>query len=621
MQEEPIVNLSGAPTYSMQGIPVPPPETHALYTPLDDPTVIHGQQNDANTIYASDKTMADAAPYSKYPNFMYGWNNEDMYAQNQSGASRIWNAGVNFVNKTGAYILQNAGFVGGALGAVVGGAINIADEKLGGEGKVVAGGNAISLMTDNFLTQIGDAWKEKVQEVNPIYKTDKYTKGNIWQKLCTTSWWLDDATDRAALTGAMLLPGIAESQGLFGLAGIVMREGGAIEASGAIPRLAKFLADNPKWYGVIGKALGSKVYKAAATGVVDESTAAALAFKTAVKSAQNVEITTFNVIGQNALNGRESQTAIAKSLTEQREKGLNTYTDDDIKEMAAEGARASFWYNMPLTLLSSMWELPQVFASMRGGVNLLKKVGSWETFDEATAGIKDLAAKSMTPSLWKTAGKAVFTGFEHGQLESSQVAIGRWVEESIAGKVVDGKVEHRTDDPFTGSLKEFINNFSDPNGQNNIALGTIQGMLTTIFGRVYNSYKGTYAKENKANADLLNNINGAIAERRYFNPISDMVQKDEDGKIVTTTDKDGTQHVVLDQTKLSQLGISYVDAVKKYEDRLNAISNGDKVAVDEMNFNSLKSLANNFFQDANGKEYLQNVLKIRQVSNMARQLS
>lgn len=620
MQEEPIVNLSGTPNYSVQGIPMSPLTDNPLYTPLDDPTIIHGQRKDGNTIYASDETMAEAAPYKtgRYPTVMYGYNNENIYAQNQSGMSRIWNSGVNLVNKIGAYTLQNAGFIGGAAFAAVGGIANYMDKWGGGEGKVVEGGNAVSLMSDNFLTQLGDAWKEKVQEVNPIYKTDKYTKGTIWNKLLTTSWWLDDAMDRVALTGAMLLPGVAESQGLFGLAGIVMREGGILEASGAIPKLAKFLADNPKWYGKIGKLLGSDVYKAAATGVVDESTASVLAFKTAVKSAQNLELTTFNVIGQNGLNARETQTSIVKSLREQREKGLSNYTDEEIENMAAEGAKAAFWYNMPLTLLSSMWELPQIFSSMKGGVNLFKKITGTQGLEEFQAGLTRVAGETVKPSIWNVLGRTALTGLEHGQLESSQVAIGRDIEEAIAGKMVDGKVERNQKESFNpwdistnaaGSFREYIKNFSDPNGQNNIALGTIQGMLMTIFGRVYKGYTHEYVNQDKANKTLLDHINEAITDRRMFNPLSEIVQTDEQGNILTTKGADGKLQTVWDQSKLAQLGTSYVDHIAKFDERLRAIREGDKVKVDEMNFNSLKALAFDFFQDVNGKKYLKNVLE------------
>jgi hypothetical protein len=620
MQDEPIVNLSGAPDYSVKGTAISPP-ADPTYTPLNDPNPFPNELKN-KPIGGSDITMAEAAQYNPSKlsgGIMYGETSENTRAQNQSAISRIGNAGINLVNKTGAYIIQNAGFIGGAAFSALGGLVNYGNEALGGEGKIVANGNAVSLMSDNFLTQIGDAWKEAVQEANPIYKTDKYTNGNIWQKLATTSWWLDDAIDRAALTGAMLIPGMLESKGLFGVAGLAMREGGAIEASGMIPKVAKYLADNPKMYGTIGRALGSDVYEAAATGVVDESTAAGLAFKKAVQTAQNLEITSFNVIGQNALNGRESQTAIVKSLNEQRDKGLNTYTDDEIKDMAAEGAKASFWYNMPLTLLSSMWEMPQVFASFKGATNLLKKITGAQTSEELEQGITGAIGKSSAPSFWNLAWKAPITALEHGQLESSQVAIGRYVEEAIAGKMVDGHLEKKgqgeafnpwnISDAMTGSFGEYINNFHDPNGENNIALGTIQGLLTTIFGRAFKGFTGEYSKQDKANDNLLKGMNEALASRRLFNPISDMVETDKEGNIVTVKGDDGKQHVKLDQDKLAQLGVSYVDAIKNYEDRLKYIANGDKVSVDMMNFNSLKALAANFFQDAHGKEYLKNVLR------------
>jgi hypothetical protein len=302
---------------------------------------------------------------------------ENFAAYGQSGANRIWNSGVNFVNKIGSYTLQNAGFIGGAAFAAAGGIANYVDKTAGGTGKIINNGNAVSLMSDNFLTKIGDAWKEAVQEANPIYKTDKYTQGSIWQKLASSSWWLDDAMDRASLTISMLVPGILESATPFNLAGLAER-GGMLESKGVVTKLIqKELADNPELYGKLAKEGANAVYEEgatggiAATGNVDMATNVALNFKNAVRTAQRIEITSFNVIGQNGLNARGTQTSITKSLTEQRGKGLNNYTDEEIKNLSADGGRASFWWNMPLTLLSSMWELPQVFSSMRGSVSFL----------------------------------------------------------------------------------------------------------------------------------------------------------------------------------------------------------------------------------------------------------
>lgn len=530
-------------------------------------------------------------------------NQEDYKAEGQSGWDRAGNAGFQFVNKVGAYLTQTAGFIGGAVGATVGGAINLTNQAFGGSGKVVSGGNAISNMTDNFVDKLADSWKDTVQENNPIYKTDKYTNGNIWAKLGTTSWWLDDAMDRLALTGAMLVPGVLEAKGV-GLFGTAVKAGESMEATGMGAKAIKAMADNPELYGQVGKALGNAVYKSAVDGSVDLVGNAALNFKNVMKGAQTMELTTFNVIGQNALNGREAQTSIRKTLQDQRDQGLNTLSDSDIEDKAAKGAIESFWYNMPLTALSSAWELPQIFSSMKGGQNILKRLGNVDSMEELEQGLSTIASSSSKPGLLKTLGKAGLTALEHGQLESSQVAIGRYIENAIAGKTVNGKVETDEDNPLMGSIKEYINNFSDPNGQNNIALGTIQGLLTTIFGRAYKGYKGEYKAEDTRNANFIDHINQAIAQRRFFNAPENMMVKNDDGSVKMENDKP-----VFDQSKLSQLGASYANHVKNYYDRLDALKNGDKTAIDQMNFDSLSGLARDFFQDAKGKDYLINVLK------------
>ncbi len=108
---------------------------------------------------------------------------ENEFRWGQTGWARTANTLDNLVEKTGAYIIQNAGFIGGAIPAAIGGTANM----ISGNEK----GNTVSLMTDNFLVKLGEAWKEKVQERAPIYKSDYYSKGTIWGKLATTDWWLD----------------------------------------------------------------------------------------------------------------------------------------------------------------------------------------------------------------------------------------------------------------------------------------------------------------------------------------------------------------------------------------------------------------------------------------------
>lgn len=555
------------------------------------------QPNEFNTIDANQ--VPNDGRYSK---FYSGMDNENLYHNMQSGWDRIGNSAVNFVSKFGSYLTQTAGFLGGAIPAAIGGIANDTNKLFGGDGRVVNDGNAVSDMTDNWLVNFADAWKDKTQEEFPIYKGDKYTKGNIWQKLGSTDWWLDDFVDRLALTGATIVPGFLEAKGV-GLFGTAVKDG-VLEATGVGAKAIKALADNPELYGKIGKVLGNAVYKSAATGVSDLTGSVALNFQNVMKTAQYAEIMGFNTVGQNALNGRESQVAIRKALIEQNEKGLTNYTPEEIDQKAAEGAMKGFWYNMPLTLLSSAWELPQVFSSMRGSQNMLKKLGTVNNFEEIEQGLAGITAKSANPGWLKTTGKALFTGFEHGQLESSQVAIGRAIENTIAGKIEDGKVVKENNNIFASSYKEYLNNFSDPNGQNNIALGTIQGIFTTLFGHGKSLYNGEYTAQDESTKSFVNTINSAIASRRFFSSPDNMLAKDENGKPIIT---DGKPQ--FNQQVLSQLGLSLIDAQKKYEDRIAAVKAGDKTSVEMMNHQSLAALARDFFPDAGGMDYLKSVLE------------
>ena len=142
------------------------------------------------------KELADNKRYKFYNPTVT--NQEDYHRWGQTGWERAGAAADNFVEKTGAYLVQTVGFIGGAMAGIVGGSINYADQWTGGDGKVVSSGNAISLLTDNFLTNLGEVWKENVQERSPIYKSSAYTDGNIWQKLGSSDWWLDDAIDRSS---------------------------------------------------------------------------------------------------------------------------------------------------------------------------------------------------------------------------------------------------------------------------------------------------------------------------------------------------------------------------------------------------------------------------------------
>ena len=189
-------------------------------------------------------SAATLKAHDRYSMYRPGVDYEDIYAQAQSGWDRVANAGVQFVNKVGSYLTQAAGFIIGAVPAAIGGAVNIGNEWVGGNGKVVNNGNAVSYMTDNFLVNLGDVWKEAVQDAHPIYKPYNYTHGDIWSKLNSRSWWLDDATDRLALTASMIIPGVIEARGV-GLFGAMADEAGVLRGTGIASKGIQALSENP----------------------------------------------------------------------------------------------------------------------------------------------------------------------------------------------------------------------------------------------------------------------------------------------------------------------------------------------------------------------------------------
>jgi len=537
---------------------------------------------------------------SRYKSFILGADNESINAELQTGWNIVGHAADNLVEKVGAYATQTAGFIGGALGAAAGGSINLINEGLGGDGKVINKGNAISYLTDNFLTELGDAWKENVQERSPIYKPKSYTEGNIWQKLGTKEWWLDDAIDRVALTGAMLLPGMAEAKGL-GLFGAAIDEAGMLKATGLGAKAIETLAENPGLYNRIGKVLGSNIYAEAAGGAADLNAATALKFKGLIQAAQKVELYTWNVVGQSGLNGREAQVGIRKALNEQRDAGLNNLSDEQIEDKAAEGAAKGFWYTMPLSLIGSLVELPQIFSTAKTSESLLKKFFDKETGQMVEGALEQTAKPSFGKLLLKTIG----TGFEHGQNESAQVAVGRYLEESIAGKTKDQKVSLDEQNPFISIAKNWIDNVNDPNGQNNIALGTIQGILMSVGGHAKSVYSGEYAKTDTRNRNFINNLNQAKARRRFFTTPDDFYEKDANGKV--EVHENGNPK--FNQDRLAEAGMSLIDAQDQRDQWVNAVHNQDYSKLEDLKFNSLASLAQNFFDDPKGMQYFTNLLK------------
>jgi broad specificity phosphatase PhoE len=458
-------------------------------------------------------------------------NNETFYADHQGFGKMAANSLVNLVGKTAAYITQNAGFI---LGAPV----------------AVATQN-ISNLTDNFLTRTGDWLKDKVSAAFPIYKSDQYQNGSIWGKLGTAGWWLDDGMDRAALTLAMLAPGMAETKGL-GLFGTAVDEAGALRTTGLISKAVKTIASNPDTYG---------------------------------RYLTNAELTAWNIIGQSGLNGKETQEAVLKA------------TGD--KDKAAAAASKSFWETVPITLLGSLAEIPQMFSTVSTAKYALNKLFNPQT-GEAVEGALD-----FSKSVGKTIRNSLLTGLEHGQNESLQVAISRYNEDSNTEDPKNPGHMKDTRGLIPGIIGDWIDNIHDTNGQNNIALGTIQGMLMTIGGIAKDKYiTHDTAKEEARAKDVYAQIVQAKLARSYYN--GDFNQRDEQGKLVL--DEKGDP--IPDPQKMANIGMSLIGLQNNLELKKKALDAGNYTLAAYIDHQMLAGFAQNFFSDPAGMKHLSSLLKL-----------
>jgi hypothetical protein len=540
----------------------------------------------ANATPDSTKYTYDASELSdRYKKVLPDVNNEYVHHEGQSSMDRIGNAAVNLVAKTGGFLTQTAGFIVGAPAAL-------------------ATWN-ISNLTDNFLVKAGDAINKGIEDTNPIYKGKQYTEGNIWQKLSTTDWWLSDAVDRTALTIATIVPGFAEAKGLglFGsLATDVAETGSAARATGVGAKLIESAMTNPQEFGTMGKLFSRGLYSAAAKfGATGDAAVSGW-----LKTMTGAELFGMGVVGQSGLNAKEAQESVKQSLIDQRVQGLNDFTDQQIEERASQAAVKGFWYTAPLSFINEALELPMLFSSVRNAKgSLLNKV-----FNPQTGEVLADALAKQTPAWYKVAFKAAYTGLEHGQNESMQVAIGRTLEEEYgARKDARGRILPGTGLEYTGEgnsiLQNFIDNVNDPNGQNNIALGTIQGMLTALVGFGKDIKTDRYGKELTQRKSVHDQILQAKLDRRYYE--TDFAQRDGNGKMIV----DAKGNVQFDQQKLADAGLSLAGVQKDIQYMYNAMQNEDYTEVQRLQDKSLAGFAYNFLNDSNGIIHLNNLLKIK----------
>ena len=219
MQDEPIVNLSGTPNYpnySVDGSPISAPLQDSLYTPLDDSSIIHGVK-DKTGFGASDVTMSQAAPYrtGRFPNVMYGYNNEEMYAQNQSfGSKMISGVGKGLVLTGTTFLQSTAGLLNG-----------IAEWKKQGK---------LSGFYNNEFNRSLDEFNKKMEDVLPNYYTEAEKSAHWYSpsKIFSGNFLWDGIIKNLGFSAGAALAGGVYGAGIKGITSLLTQ----------IPKLAKLVS-------------------------------------------------------------------------------------------------------------------------------------------------------------------------------------------------------------------------------------------------------------------------------------------------------------------------------------------------------------------------------------------
>jgi len=500
-------------------------------------------------------------------------DNEQRFHDAQSTWQRAGDSLAQGVIKTAGYALQNLGFLAGAPAAIATG--------------------DITNMNDNFLVKANDAIKEYAQDKFPIFKGSQYTTGNIWDKLASSDWWLDDAMDRVALTAGMFLPALLGGAGLslFGMEG----EGAGAAAKGVASMAAAQTA---------GKAVTAASYNLMRNTFLPKLISAFLGEGGAgllsdyASQLHYAELMSWNIIGQSGLNSKETQDGIIKALKEGRDKGENQLSDEEIQQRGKAGARNAFWETVPLTFAGSLLEVPMMYALGSGGKVILS-----DLYKGLKAGDLPEAIASSAPRLGKLSLRAALTALEHSHNESMQVAISRYNEDA---NTIDPKTGQAKDPRGTipGIFGDFLDNYSNPNGQNNLALGFIQGAIMTLGGHGIALGRGQYKAQDEAVKQYVENVNQS---RLYQGMYTGALLRDPSNGLIVdpTTGKATPNQLAIADGGAALYGLQRDLAIKQFAAQRAAM--GDPTALDHSNYidhRRLASFSAPYFDDPHGMEYL-----------------
>ena len=475
---------------------------------------------DFSTVSAKDVPMT-----GRFPKYFPGMDNEEMYAQAQTGLEKAYNG---VVKMTGT---ATATFLEGTAGLVYGIGKSIADQKF-------------SSFYDNELTNSLNDWTHTLEDSYAHYKTERERNGNWWEpsNLFTGNFLWDGIVKNlgfslGAVGAGFAWGGALSAIGLTGKiastgAGMAARADAAISEAALLPEIERLASVNSKLKGL---------WAEAQSGIG----------KGLMKSDQAI-VATFGTVGEAGLEALNN----SKQFRQDR---INDFVAthgyapgqqdlDKINSDAESVGNWSFALNTALLTATNYVQLPKIYSSsFKAEKEILNNVALRGEKD-ALKYASTLPEKGFGKLLYKAknvAGLFVNTseGFEEGAQYAIQTGTQNYYNNRYKGKessVLDDGILYGVKEALTtgeGTLNIFTGSFSGALQSSGI-VGLKKGMPVIgktgkIGERGLTGYGGTEAVERDEAVNALNNsmIKNKMKEAYTNVKAAEIIQADRETAI------------------------------------------------------------------------------------------
>lgn len=297
----------------------------------------------------------------------------------------------------------------------------------------------ISSAADNWLSN----WAEEIRDnpINQIYHPADYDKKTALEKIGTLTWWGDQGADMAGFVIGNLLPATYVSK--IGL----LTKGSRLIGNALYASKAGQLAGTVQGISAVGTEL---------TGIAKLGNNLANNSKW-ISSMNMLETGLTSAVSEAIFEGADTKKRIYQDLLS---KG---YDPDQANEIATKNANTVIGLNTAVLLPSSLFE---VNALLKGGANLRAAARFIREGGQIT---KPTVGRYATNMLVGAAEGAIVEGVWEENIQHSI--------QLLADKMANNKIEPGVSNIFKSLISDSVNNFSTPEGQENILGGAVMGIL------------------------------------------------------------------------------------------------------------------------------------------------